>query len=272
MKKILVICFMIFMLSALWSDFSGMNNGTRSLGMGNAYSALAEGVESLYYNPAGTAGLDDKVMGLSYQNHYGISDLLNLNMTAAIPWKQNVYGMAIQQVNLLDVYYEDIFYLNMSRSIKLSSGSLNLGINGKYFLVSGNEAEVSLDTPYDIDIGAVYMNKGFHLAYSSRNLARLGGDKDEMGSSQLIGIAFKWQDLLNLTSDYEITENESFFRLGIELWFYDTFAPRLGFDDEYLTMGFGLKSNWWEFNFGLKTHEELGTTYRFGMTLKYKEK
>jgi hypothetical protein len=272
MKKIIVICFITFMLSTLWGDFSGMVNGTRSLGMGNAYSALGEGAESLFYNPAGVAGAEYPSVGLSYQNQYGISDLVNLNMTAVYPWQKNVFGMAIQQANLLDVYYEDIFYLNYARSFKLQTGSLNLGMNGKYYIVSGNEADVELDRPYDLDLGALYKIGGFHLAYSSRNLSRLGGEIDQVESSQLLGVAFKWQELLNITSDYEITESDNYFRLGIELWFYDTFAPRLGFDDEYLTMGFGLKSSWWGFDFGLKTHEELGTTYRFGLTLNYIEK
>jgi len=272
MKKTIILCFIISMLSFLWSDFSGMNNGTRSLGMGNAYSALGEGAESIFYNPAGVAGFDYNVLGISYQNQYGISDLLNLNLTAVVPWKGYAFSMATQQVNLLDVYYEDIFYLNMARSFQLKSGQLNVGINGKYFIVSGEEADVELDSPIDFDLGAIYKINGFHIAYSSRNITRLDGEKDKIESSQLIGMAFKWQNLLNLTTDYEITPENNYFRIGIELWFYDTFAPRLGFDDQYLTMGFGLKSDWWGFDFGLKAHEELGTTYRFGLTLKYKEK
>ena len=72
-----------------------------------------------------------------------------------------------------------------------------------------------------------------------------------------------------MTADYEIYPESSKLHIGIELWFYDTFAPRIGLDEEYLTMGFGLKSNWWDFDFGLKAHEELGTTYRFGFNLKY---
>ncbi len=272
MKKIIIIWFITFLLSTLWSDFSGMNNGTRSLGMGNAYSALGEGEESLFYNPACTANLDYNALGLSYQNQYGISDLLNLNMAAILPWQDFSYGMAIQQVNLLDVYNEDIFYLNIARKFQFNDSQINLGINGKYYMVSGDEADISLDRPFDIDLGMLYQYKGFHLGYSSRNLMRLGEEKDHMESSQLIGMAVKWQDLLNLTADYEITPSDSFVRLGIELWFYNTFAPRIGFDDKYLTMGFGLRSSWWGFDFGLKTHEELGTTYRFGFNLKYKEK
>jgi hypothetical protein len=258
------------LLSGLQSDFSGMNNGTRSLGMGNAYSALAEGVESLFYNPAGTALIDSNMLSASYQNQYGISDLLNLNVAAILALKGYSMGMAIQQVNLLDVYAEDIFYLNIARSFELPASRINVGANTRYYFTGGEENEVELDKPFDLDLGVIYLYKSFRLAYSSRNLLRLGGKEDEILSSQLIGMAVKWQDLLNLTADYEITEDDSFMRLGIELWFYNTFSPRIGFDDEYLTMGFGLRSSWWGFDFGLKTHEELGSTYRFGFNLKYK--
>jgi hypothetical protein len=270
MKKILIVIYIFIILGHLCGDFSGMNTGTRSLGMGNAYSAMGEGAESLFYNPAGTANTQENLLSLSYQNHFGISDLTNLNMAALVPVTHYNIGLAIQRVNLLDVYNENVMYLNSSYKFKMAQASLNLGMNCRYYMVSGAESEVDITSPFDLDLGILYHYKGFRAGYSSRNILRLKGEEDNIFSSQLLGLAVNWEELLNVAADYEISEIDNILRLGIELWFYETFAPRIGFDDEYLTMGFGLKSSWWSFDFALKTHEELGTTYRFGINLNYK--
>ncbi len=271
MKKILYILLFLIVFTFLQADFSGLNSGTRSLGMGNAFSAMAEEEESLFYNPAGTSGLDYYGLSTSYENSYGISDLLNLNITAMMPYREFVYGLAIQQANLLDVYSENIMYLNVAWKYDHKKTSLMMGTNFKYFFNSGEGEVTGLKKPADLDFGLILRHRGISLSYSNINLMRNNDEIDHIKNSHLLGMAFKWQNLLNFAVDYELCGEESFFRTGIELWFFDTFAPRMGFDDEYLTMGFGLKTSWWKFNFGMKAHEELGTTYRFGLSLK-KEK
>lgn len=270
MKKTIVIIFALTLFPLLWSDFSGMNNGTRSLGMGNSYGAMAERSQSLFYNAAGTAGISESEISSSYQNQFGISDLLNLNLATTLPQDNLVYGFAVQQVNLLDVYNENIFYFNTAWLLRHHKNVLRLGMNLRYYHIGGKEAEIELSKPFDLDLGVLYTHRGISLGYSNRNLLRNEVNTDEINQNHLLSLAVKWQNLLNYTADYEISEDDSKFRTGIELWFYDTFAPRLGLDDKYLTMGFGLKASWWSFDFGLKTHEELGTSYRFGFNIKYK--
>ena len=42
----------------LLADFSGMNSGARSLGMGGAYTALANDATAIFHNPAGLARIN----------------------------------------------------------------------------------------------------------------------------------------------------------------------------------------------------------------------
>ncbi|MCF7918838.1 MAG: hypothetical protein K9N06_02870 [Candidatus Cloacimonetes bacterium] len=271
MNKAILFLFLVFLISLpLSADFSGMNCGTRPMGMGNAFSAMDGAPESIYFNPAGIAGLDHYNLNTSYQNVYGISDLVNLNLAVTAPLGDYTAGLAVQQVNLLDVYNENILYLDVARQLRRGNSHFKLGVSGKYFLIGGSEADVELDMPYDFDLGFVWQTKGFALSSCSKNILRFASDKDNISSVQVLGAAVNWQELLNMTADYEIESDRGILHLGIELWFYDTFAPRIGLDDQYLTMGFGLKSSLWDFDFGLKTHEKLGTTYRFGFNLKYK--
>lgn len=270
MKKYLLILLIVISSLSLNANFIGMNNGTRALGMGNAFSAMYDAPECVFFNPAGCADINEYNMNVSYQNDYGVTDIRNMNLVANLPVNKYQAAIAFQQINLLDVLSENIIYINAAGKWQVHNKPIRLGLSAKYFMVGGDDADVEMDQPFDFDIGALYINKGISFAYTGKNFLRIAGEKDHIACVHILGAAAKWQDLLNLSADYEIGEDSSKHHFGIELWFYDTFAPRIGLDDEYLTMGFGLKSSWWNFDFGLKTHEKLGNTYRFGFNLKYK--
>lgn len=263
---------MIILLSffGLSANFKGLNSGTRPLGMGNAFSAISGVPECVYFNPAGCADIEEYNLNTSYQNVYGISYLNNLNLAVSIPTRDFNTGIALQQSSLIDVYSENILYFNAAKKLEISGRNFLAGTNVKYYFTGGEESEVELDQPFDLDLGLIYKEGSSSLAYTAKNLLRIAEEKDHIYTTHVIAAALNWQDLLNVTADYDISEEESNMHLGIELWFYDTFAPRIGLDNEYLTMGFGLKSSWWNFDFALSTHEKLGNNYRFGFNLKYK--
>ena len=227
MKKLISIVIFILVIMQMHGDFSGLNKGTRSLGMGNAFSAMGEISESVFYNAAGSADIESESISASYQNQYGISDLMNLNLAITLPYKKFVYGLAIQQVNLLDVYSENIFYFNLAWKYKYKFSSLKLGMNMKHFRINCEDDITSIKTPFDFDYGMILQLKSISLAYSNQNVRRNQEVLDHIGSSHILGLAIKWEDLLRYTVDYEISCKEEFFRTGIELWFFDTFAPRL---------------------------------------------
>ena len=53
MKRIYFL--LLILQSILFSNFLSMNNGSRSLAMGNAYVALSENADAIFINPAGLA-------------------------------------------------------------------------------------------------------------------------------------------------------------------------------------------------------------------------
>ena len=53
MKKIITI--VILLAGFLYGNFIGMNNGARSLAMGDAFVALCDESSGIFYNPAGIA-------------------------------------------------------------------------------------------------------------------------------------------------------------------------------------------------------------------------
>ena len=61
----------------LVANFIALNNGARSLSMGNAFVALGNEPATIFSNPAGLAKINRFYFSGSHQNLYGISNLHN---------------------------------------------------------------------------------------------------------------------------------------------------------------------------------------------------
>ncbi len=59
-----------------WTLFE-LGAGVRALGMGEAFAALADDEQALYYNPAGLAFLEDLRVSAFYESHFASSDYLS---------------------------------------------------------------------------------------------------------------------------------------------------------------------------------------------------
>ena len=83
-----------------------MNSGARSLGMGGAYTALANDATAIFYNPAGLAKINSVNIFSSRQKLYGISSLYSDMIALAIPTPYLRTCIGIQQINLVGTYSE----------------------------------------------------------------------------------------------------------------------------------------------------------------------
>ena len=84
-----------------------------------------------------------------------------------------------------------------------------------------------------------------------------------------MGICYNWRNSVNFLADYIWTNNDSQWNLGSEMWFYNIFAARFGMCNEKLTAGFGLITNNWAIDGAVIAHEQLGSTYRISLSLKF---
>ncbi len=72
-KGILVILYAFCLFtSEVWAAFENVGIGARPVGMGGAYTALANDVNAILWNPAGLSGIPKREIGLSYLELYGL--------------------------------------------------------------------------------------------------------------------------------------------------------------------------------------------------------
>ena len=263
----IVICF-----SLGYSNFIGMNNGARSLAMGNTFIPLENNSESIFYNPAGIAMNNQLIFLGSHQKLYNLNDLYNDMMVISIPTPLFRTGFAIKQTRLLNVYKEQIVYLSFASIVRMKNIPVRFGSSIKFSSVKVKNYE-SANNPsnYDIDFGFLAdITNNLFISYSMQNILQPSfkfiSISEKIKCIHRLGLCYNWRKSVNYVTDYVFTDFiDGQWNLGSEIWFFNVFAARLGMSDDRLTMGFGLKTKNWVIDTAVLSHEELGSTYRVSL-------
>ena len=273
MKKIFILITLLPVF--LFSNFIGMNNGARSLAMGNTYIALADEPIAIFYNPAGLARINNFYLKASRQNLYGVSDLYSDMISISIPTPLVRTGVAIQKLSLVNTYSEQIIYLSSAGIIKPNDIPIRFGISLKYESVKVQDYNDAQDVNrFDLDLGILIdFTENIFFGYSSKNSLKpkftLISEGDKLEHQQSFGICYNWKNSVNFLADYIWMEADSQWNFGSEIWFFDIFAARLGLFNDALTAGFGLRTNSWSIDSAILAHEQLGSTYRISLGFKF---
>lgn len=230
-KKILLLLTLVWaacdnarMAEAAYDD---VGVGARVTGLGGAFTAIADDVYSVYYNPAGLGTLDRPMLGTTYSRlHMGLSDdsaLQNSFLGYAAPIKhgrQGAWGTAFNYFTLDSLYSETSFYGSYGRRLfaeqlpngfyagttlkvlRRSLGSTDVAGNAvsNTGQRTGNPDPVlqnATKTNFDLDMGFLYriqprLSAGLMLQHLMEpNIAFASNDTDKLGRNIKLGLA--WQ-------------------------------------------------------------------------------
>jgi len=239
--------------------FEDLGAGARAPGMGNAFTAVADDVYAIYYNPAGLAVLDRPELAASYtQNLAGLSDGSGLNTSFlgyANPLSRGngTLGAAMQSFNIDGGYYsERAFYLSYGRAApeSLGLGGLYWGLSLKNLRRSfGNLPEAanaysgltatgvadpvlsgkSAVSAFDADLGLLYrINRNYSAGLElmhllSPNMAFSSADTDRLPLHAKLGFSYNSM-LSDIVAQYETLTSPTGSRdhkvtMAMERWF-----------------------------------------------------
>jgi hypothetical protein len=228
MKKIVFLITILFCSCAIaFADgdagFAGafMRNGigARPLGMGGAYTAVAEGPEAAYYNPAGLAFASRISVSMSYKS---MSLDRHLSQIAVL---FPIRGEAVMAANWVNAGVSDLSGRNESRQItgdirnnqnsfavsfaKPINNSIAVGGNLKYL-------QEKLDQTSAFTIGV-----DFGFLVRIKKLVNIGGSIQNLGST------YRWDDSKEWSSGKTYDDNFPFLiKLGAAgNLFHDRFIP-----------------------------------------------
>lgn len=241
------------------ASFEDLGAGARAPGMGNAFTAVADDVYSIYYNPAGLALLERPELAASHtQNLVGLSDGSGLSTSflgyvQPLPRDYGTLGAAVQNFSIDGGFYnEQSLYLSYGRAAPAGLGldGLYWGMNLKNLRRSfGSLPEASnafsglnatgISDPvlsgknsvsvFDADLGLLYRLKenysaGLELVHLTQPNVAFGADAtDKLPLQAKLG--FSYRSLLsNIAAQYETLTAPTGTRdnrvtLALERWF-----------------------------------------------------
>ncbi|MFN3550504.1 MAG: PorV/PorQ family protein [Endomicrobiia bacterium] len=305
MKEKLVISIMIsfFMINLCLavSENSGtaafaflkLYSGLRAQAMGENYVAVDEGIDTIYYNPAGIAGNKNVKLSSEYMLWLDILTKSNLSFVHPSVWKIGTLGFGVDYINIPyekrtaedDDNYESAsvqsgaIYLSYARTIK---EKLTFGLNLKFifqnFGIQGSEYSDTFGLA--VDVGGIYRildktNVGLVVKNLGKEFAKT---EDKMPVLLKLGQATKFlNDKLLFVSDldYGIVDGTLSLGVGGEYKLTKNFYPRVGYKYIFtnnnlsfvygINIGFGIIYKNLNFDYVFTPKDDLGNVHRIAL-------
>ena len=247
------------------AKFLDIGVSARAMGMGEAYSAIANDVSAVYYNPAGLTQIFSREAMFT---HIDYPADINFEFAAiAIPWEaaSGVIALAFYNLNSGEIPLTsynnpdgtgEMFFANDYAITFTYSRSLTEHFSlGTTFKAIGEYYDNESATGWAADVGTIYDTgyRGFKIAMS---IVNFGPDMKMVQQTYPLPINFKFGSSFNFIENPEHlatfslegahpSDNLEQYNAGIEYWFQEKFSLRVGnrfnYDTDGFTAGAGLK-------------------------------
>jgi len=228
------------------ASFEDIGTGARAAGMGNAFTAIADDVNAMNYNPAGLSNLMVKEVQSSYVNLYqGLSDgskMYEGSLGYANPTdKIGTLGINWYGRQLTDFYKEDTIGIGYAKALNWFQIGFNLKLRQKTFadnswiLANPVFSGIKQKNAYSYDLGLLYrLNTKVSFGFFASDINEPDAGLFLENKIPLLlraGAAYCSDENKDFNAGIDLVsrENENRLQFGFEKWFfYRSFALRAG--------------------------------------------
>ncbi len=267
-------------------QFLKIGVGARPCGMGEAFSAVADDVNAIYWNPAGLMQIRGKEG--TFMHSEWLYDLKYEFLAYCQPTQKGVNAFSITYLRMGDMEGRDKdenplgdfgaydYALSMAYAIP-ANNNLYTGITGK---IIHQKIEKESAKAIALDIGILYLEpakQGLKLAAVLQNLGtklKFVQEDESLPLTYKFGAAYN-KNKLTLAGDLtKPQDNDARANIGVEYLHTQNLAFRLGYNsqndlDKGWTLGAGFKSNSIQFDYGFIPYGELDNAHRFSLTRRF---
>jgi hypothetical protein len=275
------------------ADILNIGVGARAIAMGEAYTAQADDVSSLYWNPAGLALMQERQASFMYDNAY--QGMSFQNASVGIPLENGALGGSVSYLNYGPIAgydqsgaatgnqnaYSGVATLGTAFLGNQWSAGVNLkGIreeladataNGAAFDIGANVIYPKPVMGGTLRFGAVAQNLGPGIEFEQQ--------KDPLPMDYKVGIAAvqMMDKKLNASLDYtDPKDDDPYISGGLEYWVVPFLALRAGYTDNKnegsgIRAGIGLRVKGISFDYAYAGQGELGMSNRYEMSFRFGE-
>lgn len=272
-------------------DFLKLKLSARQLGMGNTFIAVADDVNTQFYNPSGLINLAGQeltftqlsyLQGITYRHAgYGIPGVKGKGATS---FGFSILQSRIEETDIQSNRIGDIMTTGMVWTLAharrvIKSFSLGLCAKMVTFQLGDNSASTNA-----FDIGGYYAipESGFSVGCVAENLSgkyKFIEQEESISANYKLGVARKFlQPKLTLAFDVINSENSYYYNLGLEqriIKLIDLRAGyKIGYDLETYSLGIGInhKLKWLDeiqFDYANVPMGELGVVNIFSLITRF---
>lgn len=280
------------------NEFMELGIGARALGMGNAFVGLADDPTAFYWNPAGLAQIKNREVFLMHSADVDTSVTTN---TAAFIYPSSrytlgiaLYWLEVSEIPLTDTTVsgiaEDTAWINASDyvaylSCARSLNSIDIGINIKGIYRNWGVANAY---GFETDFGILSTFKGVKLGLNFVNMMGTPlywsdtlGIKDKVPVLVKSGVSMGEKfpiGKINISLGFDtspekrvaqFTEIHTDVHFGVEYWWREKLALRIGWDKGTFGAGCGLIYKSLKLDYALKFHQDLGLLKRLSGSISF---
>lgn len=170
MQKLICIILIIGFACLGEAAFENVNIGARPMGMGGAYSAIADDTTAIFWNPAGLAKASNRQVGLSYLELYGMVNYNFVSLVNPVNKTDALAGYLMSSNDSDHLYRETTLGFSYAREVW---HGLKFGGNLKFLSSDANIGDIKVGSAKGIamDIGVCFdLNDKILLGASLPNL------------------------------------------------------------------------------------------------------
>jgi TolB-like protein len=206
-------------------SFSETGVGSRQLGMGGAFAAIADDASAMQVNPAGLALMDRISVTFDYANLFGLGLLKQSYFGGVFPTSFGVHGFSYQGLQVeFNPFPQKLTESTLQYSYARLMGPLALGTSLKYLDLT-SDFQQGTGTGIAFDVGARYQwTPRLSIGGSIRNLyasVKYGsGTTEDVPASWRLGAAYRISDRWTASGEWAGISGDFFnkFRAGTEYW------------------------------------------------------
>jgi hypothetical protein len=252
---------------------------SRTVSLGGAFVSLADDPSAAVVNPAGLTQITSIHLLTTYDRPYGLSDLEEHYVAAAVPTSIGVLGLSWHRLALRDVTSEDLFTIAFARDYIRNSQDASLTFGGSLDIARVAFADV-FDRSKTVITGSLsVLLRPFPIigmGYTARNIGQPsldlmeGGGKTHLKATHAFGWSYHWERRFIISYQRERGQDRRWRdRLGLEMRIRDDLQLRAGLNRGDVTGGLGVTVSGLAVDVGVESHESLGLSYLVSLGIKF---
>jgi len=262
--------------------FDRMGVGARPKGMGDAFTAISDDANSIYWNPAGIAQIEKSQLSVMHKDLLGLG-LINYEFLGYI--HPNIGNGSLgfswirldttRNVEFMD-YTENTYIISYGLNLRIP---LSLGGSIKYYSVDYKQggSGIGMDMGILCHILSGHLNLG--LLYQDFNKPKIRWEtqaEDRLPANLRLGIGFIPNPFMNFALDLDkLLESYVETHLGIEWWVMKrAIGLRTGLINQdkggwNFAVGGSFGYRFLRFDYAWERHYDLGGTHLFSLVLTF---